>query len=220
MAKEWGQRNRTEVRQDRSGSSELGTGTLSVTQFMTASLAWQKRKTLAGDFVMFSGVTHRNLTNQLILVTLLSLLLGVSQAPAVPAQEPEKDDLIDRADLIAVISFSKVERKVTRKLISRKPKHVLEWAHARVETVAKGNSQHAITVVYEFNPEIACRAEGLKPGRYLAFLKPRRGGTESEYRYGWYTLFPIRDNQVVIWRRQPLETALAEIEESVKKAAK
>ncbi|MEW6305721.1 MAG: hypothetical protein AB1705_19760 [Verrucomicrobiota bacterium] len=151
------------------------------------------------------------------ILQILVAMLFAGSIGAVPPVPPTKNELIDGADFIAVISISKIDEKTER----RTPFHVLvQTAQANVERVLKGEAPAKCVLRHEDElSEFLCKPPKLATGRFLVFLK-RQGDVFVQS--NWYSIFPIEEDKLAwidrtsskVWS---LEEVTAEIVAFLKK---
>ena len=145
----------------------------------------------------------------------LSIWILAPFADAVPPPPPTRADLVNRSDLIAIVTVTKVSGRKVRK---GKSEFQELNARANVERVLKGAADKQVVLAYdEWVGSVVCRPPSLYEGKFLIFLK--RQGTFFTRTDDWHGQHSITTNHVrwEIQHPQELSAAIREIEEIVKK---
>jgi len=139
----------------------------------------------------------------------LSLLLSlVAAAYAVPPPPEKKESTINSAEVIAIVTISRVDSSTDKDGITS------EVAYLHVEQVLKGTLPEGAKLKNVTSRLFPCHPPTLEQskGRALVFLCK-----EGEfYRHGWTQLRPIRDGQVS-WYGSSKSEPLTNVVEDIKR---
>ena len=152
------------------------------------------------------------------LISILSVWMLAPFADAVPPPPPTRGDLVNRSDVIAIVTVTKVSG---RKVRNGKSEVEQLSALANVERVFKGVANDKVVLTYdEWDMSLGCRPPSLYEGKFLVFLKKQ--GTFFTRTDAWYGQHSITTNHVQwqMQRPQELSAAIREIEEIARNAKK